>query len=60
MRAATVSSKSSGRLFQKTALVTAAAQGIGRKTAELFAKEGALVWAGDINETALADLEQSP
>lgn len=47
----------SGRLLGKTALVTAAAQGIGRETAELFAREGARVWATDINEAALADLE---
>jgi 2-keto-3-deoxy-L-fuconate dehydrogenase len=46
----------SGRLAGKTALVTAAGQGIGRVTAELFAREGAVVWASDINEAALADL----
>ena len=51
------SSQPSGRLRGKTALVTAAAQGIGRETAELFAREGAVVWASDINEAALADLE---
>lgn len=47
---------SSGRLIGKSALITAAAQGIGRKTAELFAREGATVWATDINIAALADL----
>lgn len=46
-----------GRLLGKTALVTAAGQGIGRETARLFAQEGAVVWASDINESALADLE---
>lgn len=46
-----------GRLAGKTALVTAAGQGIGRKTAELFAQEGATVWAVDINEATLAELE---
>ncbi|WP_029013433.1 SDR family oxidoreductase [Niveispirillum irakense] len=46
-----------GRLAGKTALITAAGQGIGRATAELFAAEGALVWATDINDAALAGLE---
>jgi len=46
----------SGRLEGKVALVTAAAQGIGRATAIAFADEGALVWATDINETSLATL----
>lgn len=46
----------SGRLKGKVALVTAAAQGIGRATAIAFADEGALVWATDINETSLAAL----
>lgn len=57
MMTAAASGHPAGRLLGKTALVTAAAQGIGRKTAELFAKEGALVWACDINEAALADIE---
>ena len=30
--------------------MTAAAQGIGKATAELFAREGATVYAADINE----------
>jgi 2-keto-3-deoxy-L-fuconate dehydrogenase len=42
------------RLAGKTALVTAAGQGIGRATAELFASEGATVWATDVNEDLLA------
>jgi len=37
----------SGRLAGKTALITAAAQGIGRASAELFAAEGARVIATD-------------
>jgi 2-keto-3-deoxy-L-fuconate dehydrogenase len=45
-----------GEVRGKTALVTAAAQGIGRATAERFAKSGARVIATDINEAALADL----
>jgi len=46
------------RLAGKTALVTAAAQGIGRATAELFAAHGADVLATDINTAALAQLQQ--
>jgi 2-keto-3-deoxy-L-fuconate dehydrogenase len=46
----------SGRLAGKVALVTAAAQGIGRATAIAFADEGAVVWATDINEASLAAL----
>ncbi|MDQ0839909.1 SDR family oxidoreductase [Sphingomonas faeni] len=44
------------RLQGKTAIVTAAAQGIGRASAELFAAEGARVIAVDINADALATL----
>jgi 2-keto-3-deoxy-L-fuconate dehydrogenase len=46
-----------GRLAGKTALITAAAQGMGRGAALAFAKEGARVWATDINAAALKDLE---
>jgi len=45
-----------GRLAGKTALITAAGQGIGRATAEMFAAEGATVFATDINEQALQEL----
>lgn len=46
-----------GKLQGKTALVTAAAQGIGRATAELFVREGAQVWATDINVEKLGELD---
>jgi len=39
-----------GRLKNKTALITGAAQGIGQACAELFAKEGAFVFLSDIND----------
>lgn len=44
-----------GRLAGKTALVTAAGQGIGRASAEAFLREGARVIATDIRADALAD-----
>ena len=46
-----------GRLAGKTAFVTAAGQGIGRGAALAFAREGAQVWATDVNAKTLADLE---
>lgn len=44
------------RLAGKTAVITAAGQGIGRATALAFASEGATVWATDINQTSLDNL----
>ena len=46
-----------GRLAGKVAFITAAGQGIGRATALAFAREGAQVWATDLNAKLLADLE---
>lgn len=46
----------SDRLRGKLAVVTAAAQGIGRATALSFAREGARVIATDINEEILAQI----
>ena len=45
-----------GRLAGKTALLSAAGQGIGRATALAFAREGARTLATDIDERALAAL----
>src|SRR3546814_1420721 len=45
------------RLAGKTAIVTAAGQGIGRASAELFAREGARTIAVDINPDTLASVE---
>jgi 2-keto-3-deoxy-L-fuconate dehydrogenase len=45
-----------GRLTGKTALLTAAGQGIGRASALAMAREGATVIATDVNAAALAEL----
>jgi 2-keto-3-deoxy-L-fuconate dehydrogenase len=45
------------RLQGKTALVTAAGQGIGRAIAEAFLREGAMVWATDLDVAKLEGLE---
>lgn len=48
------------RLNGKTALITAAGQGIGRASAERMAREGAHVIATDVNDALLAELAQVP
>ncbi|UUZ64959.1 SDR family oxidoreductase [Polaromonas sp. P1-6] len=48
------------RLQGKTALVTAAGQGIGKASALAMAAEGAQVWATDINEKLLASYAGVP
>jgi 2-keto-3-deoxy-L-fuconate dehydrogenase len=50
----------SGRLAGKTALVTAAGQGIGRATAVAMAAEGAQVYATDVNPRLVAGLAGLP
>jgi NAD(P)-dependent dehydrogenase (short-subunit alcohol dehydrogenase family) len=50
----------SGRLAGKTALITAAAQGMGRAAALAFAREGARVLATDVNDSALRELDGRP
>jgi len=51
--------KSSEKLLGKKAVITAAAQGIGRSTALIFAQEGATVFATDINISKLSELQHS-
>ena len=48
----------SNRLSGKKALITAAGQGIGRASAIAFAREGAKVYATDINGPALESLQK--
>ena len=47
-----------GRLEGRSAVVTGAARGIGRATAELFAREGARLVVNDVDEGGLRDLEE--
>jgi len=48
--------KSAERLKGKTVLITAAAQGIGRSSAIIFAQEGARVFATDVNQAKLQEI----
>ncbi len=50
----------SGRLAGKTALITAAGQGMGRAVSLAMASEGATVYATDVNEKLLESLAGSP
>ncbi len=51
-----MSASTPGRLHGKTALITAAGQGIGRATVEAYVREGARVIGADINVDLLAQL----
>jgi 2-keto-3-deoxy-L-fuconate dehydrogenase len=46
-----------GRLAGKTAFITAAGQGMGRGAALTFAREGAKVWATDVNGQTLREID---
>jgi len=49
----------SARLAGKAAFVTAAGQGIGRAAALAFAREGAKVWASDMNAKTISELKNN-
>jgi NAD(P)-dependent dehydrogenase (short-subunit alcohol dehydrogenase family) len=51
--------RASGRLLGKSAVVTGAAAGIGRATAELFAREGARLVLADINIGGVSAMKDS-
>src|SRR3954467_13873845 len=46
-----------GRLAGKVAFITAAGQGMGQAAAIAFAREGAKVWASDLNAKTIGELE---
>lgn len=47
-----------GRLTDKVAIITGGASGMGREMVDLFTKEGAQVIAADINEKAVAAVNE--
>jgi NAD(P)-dependent dehydrogenase (short-subunit alcohol dehydrogenase family) len=55
---ASESARGLGRLRGKSAVVTGAAKGIGRATAELFAREGARLVLADVDEDGLEELRE--
>jgi NAD(P)-dependent dehydrogenase (short-subunit alcohol dehydrogenase family) len=55
---ASESARGLGRLRGKSAVVTGAAKGIGRATAELFAREGARLVLADVDEDGLEELRK--
>src|SRR5215213_11796550 len=52
------SARDLGRLRGKSAVVTGSAKGIGRATAEVFAREGARLVITDVDEDGLAKLQE--
>jgi NAD(P)-dependent dehydrogenase (short-subunit alcohol dehydrogenase family) len=52
------SARGLGRLRGKSAVITGAAKGIGRATAEVFAREGARLVLTDVDEDGLAKLQE--
>src|SRR5438552_4419496 len=57
VRGSIIAALMAGRLAGKVAFVTAAAQGMGRGAALAFAREGASVWASDLNAAKLGEIE---
>ena len=47
-----------GRMREKSVVITGAAKGIGRATAELFAREGARLVVTDVDEAGLGELSE--
>src|SRR3954447_19636629 len=47
-----------GRMRERSVMITGAAKGIGRATAELFAREGARLVVTDVDEAGLGELQE--